>query len=98
MSWAVGAKALVVAWLITFAAAQVPSGSSVSFAYPPKATPGVPPISVNVLDTVIVQWTSNFDQAWIYFYCNSAADGSTQNCKFDHSKHKPPLIATQSIR
>jgi hypothetical protein len=59
--------------------AAAPAGSSVSFAYPPAPTSGS--LTVNTIDNVYAEWTSSYAEAWLYFYCNSGANGDTETSK-----------------
>ncbi|KAH8725669.1 hypothetical protein GQ44DRAFT_796827 [Phaeosphaeriaceae sp. PMI808] len=64
---------LELALLFVVATAQS-SSSSVSFAYPPTGTPAK--LVVNAMDTVVFQWASNYQSAWLWFYCDMGKEGS----------------------
>ncbi|KAF1832287.1 hypothetical protein BDW02DRAFT_581367 [Decorospora gaudefroyi] len=70
------AGAVAVLGFVTFVTAVIPSGSSVSFLYPPAPTAGS--LLVNNIDSVYVEWTSNYDDSWLYFYCHTGVDGKTE--------------------
>jgi hypothetical protein len=48
---------------------------SASFTYPPTS----PVLAVNVLDSIDVEWSSNFPEAWLYLWCDEhrPSDDST---------------------
>ena len=82
------AQILVLFSLTMSALAQSASSPSpsVSFAYPPAESTGNPRLTINVLDTVDVEWTSNYGQTWLYLWCdeyNPEDDGKmvTYRCK-----------------
>ena len=58
---------LVISVLAQSASTQSPS---VSFAYPPAESTGKPRLTINVLDTVNVEWNSNYGQTWLYLWCD----------------------------
>lgn len=67
-----GACILVFLWFAIFALAQSTStqSPSVSFAYPPAESTGKPRLTINVLDTIDAEWKSNYDQTWLYLWCD----------------------------
>lgn len=71
---------LAFTWLFSIAAAQ---SSTVSFAYPAEPTGTTPMLIMNVVDTVVVQWKSNFKKAWLRLYCDVGTAGKPQvyQCK-----------------
>jgi hypothetical protein len=52
--------------------------STGSFLYPEKTVDKSTAILVNVIDTVVVEWTSNFKDTWLWLWC----DPSDTNQKF----------------
>jgi hypothetical protein len=50
-------------WLLDVTKAQAAT-SSVSWTYPQDLV-----LTINVIDTIVVQWISNFDQAWLWLFC-----------------------------
>jgi hypothetical protein len=54
----------------TFAQATSTQSPSVSFAYPPAESTGNPRLTINVLDTVDVEWNSNYGQTWLVLWCD----------------------------
>jgi hypothetical protein len=48
---------------------------SASFTYPPTS----PVLAINVLDSIDVEWSSNFPEAWLYLWCDEhrPSDDST---------------------
>ena len=75
-----------------------PVSSTVSFAYPPSNVPGVSSeLTVDVQDSVILSYTSNFEHAWIYLYCNttkSAESEESMSPSFPSSKTSLMYLAT----
>lgn len=73
---ALGARILLFLWLAIFVVAQSSStqSPSVSFAYPPAESTGKPRLTINVLDTVDVEWASNYGQTWLYLWCDEYKD------------------------
>lgn len=63
---------LVFLGLVVYALAQTTSAQSpsVSFAYPPAESTGKPRLTINVLDTVDIEWNSNYGQTWLYLWCD----------------------------
>jgi hypothetical protein len=57
---------LTISWLTRPVAAQT---SSAAFAYPISPQGTTPRLIVNYVDTIIVEWTSDFQAAWLYLYC-----------------------------
>ena len=87
------ARILAFLWLASFAFAQSTStqSPSVSFAYPPAESTGEPRLTINVLDTVDVEWVSNYGQTWLYLWCDEYKpedDGKkvTYRCKYGFTK------------
>ena len=81
--WAFGAKMTVLIWLMTLVA-TVPA-FYVSFTYPPKPTPGSSlELTADVLDSVVVSWTSDYNHAWLYVYCNTSAGNDLEKSKSIH--------------
>lgn len=58
---------LATGWLADFVSAQV---STASFAYPPPGTGTTPQLIINVVDTITFQWTSNFNSAFLWVFCD----------------------------
>ncbi|OAL46860.1 hypothetical protein IQ07DRAFT_602934 [Pyrenochaeta sp. DS3sAY3a] len=58
---------LAISWLTRPVAAQI--ASSAVFAYPIAPEGTTPRLIVNYVDTIIVEWTSDFQAAWLYLYC-----------------------------
>ncbi|KAH6615005.1 hypothetical protein C7974DRAFT_379896 [Boeremia exigua] len=77
MNLASGARILALLRLAAFATAQTPSAS---FAYPPAESTDTPRLTINVLDTVKVEWVSNYAQTWLYLWCDEykAEDGGAR--------------------
>ncbi|KAF9695982.1 hypothetical protein EKO04_006043 [Ascochyta lentis] len=67
-----GPRILVFFWLAISVLAQSSSmqSPSASFAYPPAESTGKPRLTINVLDTVDVEWDSNYGQTWLYLWCD----------------------------
>jgi hypothetical protein len=57
--------------------------ASVSFVYPRHQ----PILTINIVDNVIVQWTSNYEQAFLYFYCPNGTVSGDVKCKLDASSY-----------
>jgi hypothetical protein len=53
-------------WL--FATTALAQSSSASFAYPRTTTPL---LTINHVDTVVVEWTSNFQEAYLWLFCGN---------------------------
>jgi hypothetical protein len=53
-----------------FAQTTSTQSPSVSFAYPPAESTGNPRLTINVLDTVDVEWNSNYGQTWLVLWCD----------------------------
>ena len=70
---------LCVTRLIAFAnflgSLVVAQSSTASFQYPPSSED----LKINYYDAVVVSWTSNFSQAWLYLWC--VVGQSTLSCK-----------------
>ncbi|KAJ4300722.1 hypothetical protein N0V90_002810 [Kalmusia sp. IMI 367209] len=68
------AKAVVLIWCVACVIAQEESSPTASpsatFFYPKLETRGTRRLSINVLDTVVVEWESNFDKSWLVLYCH----------------------------
>lgn len=82
----VGPRILICLWLAISALAQTTTTQSyaMSFAYPPAESTGQPRLTINVLDTVDVEWTSNYGQTWLYLWCDEYDDDGkmiTIQCK-----------------
>jgi hypothetical protein len=58
-------------WLFGETVAQ---SSSISFAYPPAQ----PSLTINVVDTVSVQWTSNYENTFLYFFCPNGTESDIE--------------------
>jgi hypothetical protein len=43
---------------------------SASFAYPPTPGGSTPLLTINVIDTIVVEWTSNFQPAYLWLFCD----------------------------
>ena len=54
----------------TFAQATSMQSPSVSFAYPPAESTGSPRLTINILDTVDIEWASNYGQTWLTLWCD----------------------------
>jgi hypothetical protein len=70
--------AVALVWLASVVAAQT---SSASFDYPVPETTGSPRLTINVFDTVNVEWESNYDRAWLYLWCDIEV-GKAVSCTF----------------
>ncbi len=77
-----GIRAVVLAWFMTLVAAQ----SSLSFAYPPDdKSISSSAMTFNILDSVVLSWTSNYAQAWLWTYCNTSLGGGIERSTSNHS-------------
>lgn len=54
----------------TSAQATLTQSPSVSFAYPPADSTSIPRLTINVLDTVDIEWNSNYGQTWLTLWCD----------------------------
>jgi hypothetical protein len=73
-------KYLTLASLFSNTVAQ---SSSASFAFPVKPTGTIKLLDVDVADTVVLEWTSNFQDAWLWLFCDTGTPGSpsVKKCK-----------------
>ncbi|KAF2821198.1 hypothetical protein CC86DRAFT_110373 [Ophiobolus disseminans] len=63
---------VALACLFSVAVAQP---STVSFAYPPQVTGTTPLLIINVVDTITFQWTSNYQKAYLWVFCDEGTPG-----------------------
>ncbi|KAH7084283.1 hypothetical protein FB567DRAFT_593754 [Paraphoma chrysanthemicola] len=88
-----GAVTVVLLLTASDVAAQ---SSSVSFIYPPKPTPTTSRLIVDVVDTIAVQWRSNFQDASLWVYCDESTPGKVAWKKWYNLVVEPTGNATYS--
>jgi hypothetical protein len=62
--------------LASFFGDTLAQSSTASFAFPIKPTGTVKALTIDVVDTVVLEWTSNFQDAWLWLFCDTGTPGS----------------------
>jgi hypothetical protein len=80
--------------LVTHFGATVAQTPSASFSYPEPSSN----LPINIIDTIVVQWQSNFQNAWLWLWCGPD-QGIPKHCtrrlnaKAHTIANKPPKIS-----